>query len=113
MTLNTLQIVEILFDGTALSFYRNGSLLNTVRSGGTLTIVNQTSATNCTIGSWRPDGGIANSGVTNFLLGELIYHNVAFSTGQRQAMEGYLAWKWGLVSGLPSTHPYKLFPPSP
>ena len=113
MTLNTLQIVDILFDGTTLSFYRNGSLLNTVTSGGTLTIVNQTSATNCTIGSWRPDGGIANSGVTNFLLGELIYHNVAFSTGQRQAMEGYLAWKWGLVSGLPSTHPYKLFPPSP
>jgi hypothetical protein len=110
---NTLQLIEVLFDGTTLSFYRNGILLNTVTSGATLSIVNQTSATNNTIGSWRPDGGIQNSGVTNFLLGELVYHNVAFTTVQRQAMEGYLAWKWRLQANLPSTHPFKLFPPSP
>jgi hypothetical protein len=113
LSLNTLQLIEVLYDGTTLSFYRNGTLLNTATSGPTLSIVNQTSATNCTIGSWRPDGGIQNSGVTNFLLGELVYHNVAFTTNQRQVMEGYLAWKWGLVGSLPSMHPFKLFPPSP
>lgn len=26
---------------------------------------------------------------------------------ERQAMEGYLAWKWGLVGDLPENHPYK------
>jgi len=30
---------------------------------------------------------------------------------QRQQMEGYLAWKWGLQGNLPSTHPFKLGPP--
>ena len=26
--------------------------------------------------------------------------------------EGYLAWKWGLVNNLPSSHPYKNSPPT-
>jgi hypothetical protein len=30
----------------------------------------------------------------------------------RQKMEGYLAWKWGLVDNLPSDHPYKDAPPT-
>ena len=29
----------------------------------------------------------------------------------RQTIEGYLAWKWGKVSNLPSNHPYKSSPP--
>lgn len=113
LSLNTLQLIEVLFDGTTLTFYRNGTLLNTVTSGATLTIVNQLSATNCTIGSWRPDGGIQNSGVTNFQFNEFNYYNVALTTIQRQQVEGYLAWKWGLVSSLPATHPFKRWPPSP
>lgn len=44
---------------------------------------------------------------------ELTIHNGALTTLQRQQMEGYLAWKWGLQGNLPATHPYKLFPPSP
>lgn len=113
LTLNTVQLIEVLFDGTRVFFYRNGILLNTATSGPTLTIQNVTNATNNTIGSWRPDGRIQNSGVTNFFFGELIYHNVALTNQQRQSIEGYLAWKWGLQANLPSTHPFKLFPPSP
>jgi hypothetical protein len=44
---------------------------------------------------------------------ELIIHNTALTTSQRQQVEGYLAWKWGLQSNLPANHPFKLFPPSP
>lgn len=44
---------------------------------------------------------------------ELILHNTALTSFQRQQVEGYLAWKWGLQGTLPSNHPYKLFPPSP
>lgn len=29
------------------------------------------------------------------------------SAGNRQLVEGYLAWKWGLTAGLPGGHPYK------
>jgi hypothetical protein len=28
------------------------------------------------------------------------------TTTQRQQVEGYLAWKWGLNASLPTTHPY-------
>jgi hypothetical protein len=44
---------------------------------------------------------------------ELIIHNTALTTFQRQQVEGYLAWKWGLQGSLPANHPYKLWPPSP
>ncbi len=30
---------------------------------------------------------------------------------RRQAVEGYLAWKWGLVANLPADHPFKNRPP--
>lgn len=42
---------------------------------------------------------------------ELIFFNTALSTSQRQQVEGYLAWKWGLQSNLPSTHAYAKFSP--
>lgn len=44
---------------------------------------------------------------------EITIHNTALTTVQRQQIEGYLAWKWGLQANLPATHPYKLFPPAP
>ena len=44
---------------------------------------------------------------------EFIIYSTTLSVGQRQQLEGYLAWKWKLQASLPSTHPYKLFPPAP
>jgi len=38
---------------------------------------------------------------------EIIYINSTLSTSDRQKVEGYLAWKWGLTYGLPESHPYK------
>lgn len=35
----------------------------------------------------------------------------AVSTGDRQRIEGYLAWQWGLEANLPSGHPYELVSP--
>ena len=46
-------------------------------------------------------------------IGEVILYNQEISQSQVQQVEGYLAWKWGLVGNLPSNHPFKLFPPSP
>ena len=39
-------------------------------------------------------------------LNEVIIYRSALSSTQRQQMEGHLAWKWGLNSSLPTTHPY-------
>jgi hypothetical protein len=42
-------------------------------------------------------------------IGEVIMYNTILTTVQRQNVEGYLAWKWGLQGSLPSTHPYSIF----
>ena len=43
---------------------------------------------------------------------EIIVYSQGLTTNQRQEAEGYLAWKWGLQTNLPITHPYKSFPPA-
>jgi hypothetical protein len=50
-----------------------------------------------TIGGGNPLTGVIN---------ESIAFTSAISTSQRQQVEGYLAWKWGLQASLPATHPY-------
>jgi hypothetical protein len=46
-------------------------------------------------------------------IGEIIMYQGTLTTVQRQQVEGYLAWKWGLVASLPANHPFKLWPPPP
>ena len=52
-------------------------------------------------------------GYLNGTIYEVVVFSQMITAGQRQQVEGYLAWKWRLVASLPSGHPYKLFPPSP
>jgi hypothetical protein len=42
---------------------------------------------------------------------ELLVYTQSVSTAQRQQIEGYLANKWGIRASVPTTHPFKLFPP--
>ena len=44
------------------------------------------------------------------LIGEIIVLDEP-TEANRQRIEGYLAWKWGLTGNLPDAHPYKTFPP--
>jgi len=46
-------------------------------------------------------------------LAEVILCNVVPVLADQQKIEGYLAWKWGLVSALDAAHPYKSVPPKP
>lgn len=43
-------------------------------------------------------------------IGEILFYNSTLSTQNFQLVEGYLAWKWGLQTSLPSTHPYRNTP---
>jgi hypothetical protein len=43
---------------------------------------------------------------------EIIAYNRPLSTDDRQTVEGYLAWKWGLQGNLPAAHPYKFLSPA-
>lgn len=59
--------------------------------------------TNYTIGT-RPN--LASNTQLNGYISEIIIFNRVLSLSNRQKMEGYLSWKWGLQSELPVNHPY-------
>jgi hypothetical protein len=111
LTTNSVQLITMRYDGTNLQYYLNGNLGST--TPGAFALANLTIATNFTLGAWIVAGNFENPGTTNYNLGELQFFNNALSTSQRQQMEGYLAWKWGLQASLPSSQPFKNFPPSP
>lgn len=37
---------------------------------------------------------------------EILFYNSVLTLSQRQQVEGYLAWKWGVQTNLPAAHPY-------
>ena len=59
-------------------------------------------------------GAYRDSAPANFYVGtmnEVLLYSTTLSSTQRQQVEGYLAWKWGLQSNLPNSHLYKSYPP--
>ena len=63
--------------------------------------------------TWFIFGDARGTLVADVNIYEFVGYSTTLTTAQQQQVEGYLAWKWGLVSNLPSTHAYKSFPPSP
>ena len=55
-------------------------------------------------------GGVVNW-YGKFDMAELIALDGEVSASDRQKLEGYLAWKWGLTNNLPTNHPYKVSAP--
>jgi hypothetical protein len=45
------------------------------------------------------------------MISEILVYSGTLTTTQIQQIESYLAFKWGLNSLLPSSHPYKNAPP--
>jgi hypothetical protein len=52
-------------------------------------------------------GASSPAGFQNFYLHEFLCFSEYFGDTQRQTVEGYIAWKWGIQSQLPAGHPYK------
>jgi len=83
--------------------YFNGTAQNT-KNGTTV------SATGFVLGRGTVGAGSANQR-WNGIIAETIILPALSTTAQRQSIEGYLAWKWGLVANLPAAHPFKNRPP--
>ena len=75
--------------------YKNGSLLFGDTSGHSVP----------TAGGMSIGG--QGSTYQDTTIGEVIVLNGVVSSVDRQKLEGYLSWKWGLRGNLPSGHPYK------
>ena len=41
---------------------------------------------------------------------EILAYNTVLSTTDREKIEGYLAWKWGVKTQLPAAHPFYTVP---
>ena len=96
LSTSTIQIISLVYDGTNLYMYINGTLNST--TAGSFATLNDTLPTAYTLGAWYVPGygGFQYSGSTNFQLGEMISYYTSLTTAQRQQVEGYLAWKWGI-----------------
>jgi hypothetical protein len=99
-------LISDTFGSGRATMFLNGLQRVTTTNGATFT-----NSTGLVIGARMGGGTIQN--FLNGVIGEVILFNRPLPTNQRQQVEGYLAWKWGLEANLPSTHPFKLFPPSP
>ena len=90
---------NVLVDGTyapsSFSPYVNGS--NVTALSGTVA-----AATGLFIGG--------PSNYFNGSLSELLVYSATLTSTQRQSVEGYLAWKWGVKPSLPATHPFYSLP---
>jgi hypothetical protein len=123
--------------GASYPFVRNAGWGNYDLASGTQYVNNQANIMSFTAGStaWQVtrngalEGGAnrgsgLSSGITGLRLAQqtaplrtsnIYLAEIAMilsgSVSTRQLVEGYLAHKWGQVSGLPSNHPYKTAPP--
>ena len=104
---------NLLVTSNPTSFFGARSILS-ITSGIYVNGAAQTlSTTNANLGQFIDEysstltiGKAAPSGTAAFTLGEVLLYDGALNTTQRQAIEGYLAWKWGMQTSLSSTNPY-------
>jgi hypothetical protein len=85
--------------GTSRFFSRFG--------GGTTNTATGTNTSTITVGLQTIRIGINDAGdTTKSFIGEVVYYNRVLSIFERQQLEGYLTWKWGISGSLPTSHPY-------
>jgi hypothetical protein len=101
-----------LFQPSAISFgaYTNGtSLLFTPAAGNTGPSARGDTGNLLLLGT---EASLGSLSAFNGFFHEVLVYNSYLTTIQRQAVEGYLAWKWGLQHQLPPFHRYASVAPS-
>ena len=106
---------SVLAQGTSILDTANLSLLTTGYTNSTNIspyAVNGIVRTSTrTAGSSATDSTITQTlRISGGEIAEIILFNSSLTTAQQQQVEGYLAWKWGIQTKLPSSHPYTLVP---
>jgi hypothetical protein len=113
--ITTARFVQAIVDSptnTTENFTINGTLqVTTFTNGGVANIA--TDAFGYTLGAIRTTGGATLSLTFDGFMNEVIVYLIEPTRNQRQNVEGYLAWKWGLQGSLPANHPFKNWPPAP
>ena len=94
----------------------SANTFTTIHRNGTSLASNTTAYTSPYSNVPMSELGIAvSSGLNNRVWGgymyEVMIYNSAISVANRQLVEGWLAWKWGLQASLVAGHPYKLASP--
>lgn len=88
------------FNSTTSQIFENGTSTITGDAGAQ-------GSTGITIGSRHTQ----NQETFQGHIAEVIYYSRRLSQSERQKVEGYLAWKWGLQDKISSNHPYYRFRP--
>ena len=99
---NTTYLISYNYSSTSASINVNGT--QAANSSGNYSAY---SNTNTLIGGWSNGQAYIEGKVS-----EIIVFNTTLSESNRQKIEGYLAWKWGLNANLPIGHPYYYFSPN-
>jgi hypothetical protein len=89
-------------DTGGYSFYRNGTRIVEAVSGTTLPAMN---------GLGTNASGAFSAETSAYQIAETLLYDTTLSIQDTFALEGYLAWKWGLVASLDTNHPFKSNPP--
>jgi len=97
---------------TAVALGQTAVIAISIAAAGIIVSVNGTTAsfsglslTSANNATWFMFGDARQTYTTDVIIKEFAGYNVALTASQRQQMETYLAWKWGLQSLLPSGHP--------
>jgi hypothetical protein len=91
------------------------SAVSTASNAVTLNGTSYTLTTNTTASGYSTltiNYYIGNAYPQAYILCEYIMYQQEFTVAERQQVEAYLAWKWGITSSLPATHLYKTMPTS-
>ena len=107
-TANTWQLLEAInpdpSQSSTMAVYTNGTLVASGTSQSGTTVVTSPLYIN-------GQAGTSTNSYASYLA-EVVVFNTGLSLANRQLIEGYLAWKWGLQASLPNTHPYYSATPS-
>jgi hypothetical protein len=105
-TNTSFRLLSWTWDRTTQTLYQNGTSILSSAFASTTTF---NSAHKLLIGAYNNgSGGTPPYSPLNLngTIGEILFLFGTLTTIQRQEVEGYLAWKWGLQASLPASHPF-------
>ena len=107
-----IQVGVARYSAGALDQFVNGSAAGTGTFPSSGNSSDTDSATLVIGGTSTDDGVTLNANQMLGFVGEVVYTNTALSTTDRERLEGYFAWKWGIEASLPAGHPFRNIPPT-